>query len=279
MQNSHNPKLSVVLPVHNGEQYLHEAIESVLSQSFKDYELIVIDDASTDNTQGILENYLNKDPRVILIKLEKQASLADVLNEGLKVAKGSYIVRMDADDVMYPTRLQEQYHFMRENPAVVVCGGQIDLIDENGESFGERRYPTDTYSLKKNLFIFSPFAHSAVIIRKSVLDEVGGYERGLKKVEDIMLWFVLASKGDFSNLSTKVLKYRVRRDSESLGNVYDHFIRTYGIRKRVIKEGIHKIDLRQKMILTLQYFIVSIMRWLPRKWFMKVFEIGRKILS
>lgn len=273
------PKISVLLPVHNGEDYISFAIESVLNQSFKDFELVIVNDESTDNTKSIIEKYSEKDNKIVLINLKKQQSLADVLNIGISNCKGEYIARLDHDDEMYPGRLESQFEFMKKNPKVVVCGGQVDLIDESGKVTGERRYPLDNKDLKRNIFLVSPFAHPAVLMKKESLKKVGGYNLGLKKVEDIMLWFKLAKEGEFANVEEKVLKYRIRKGSESLNDMQKHFEITYNLRKKVIRENIYTIDLRQRILLEIQWIIVNIMKIFPKNWFIKVFEIGRKVLQ
>lgn len=270
-------KISVILPVHNGEKYVYEAVQSILNQSFKDFELLVINDASTDNTLSIIESF--SDSRLKLINIDKQTSLADVLNIGISQSICKYIARMDADDISEPSRLLLQYEFMEQNPDVVVSGGNITLIDAKGVIIGNRKYKLKDSDLRKNIFIFSPFAHPATIIRKEALLKVNGYTKGLSKVEDIDLWFRISKEGMFANINEYILKYRVLNTSQSLSNVRDHFKLTYNLRKKIINEGIYKIDLRQYILLEIQNIIVNISKILPDTWFMKLFEIGRKILN
>jgi glycosyltransferase involved in cell wall biosynthesis len=274
-----NPKVSIVLPVHNGEKYLAIALDSILKQTFTEWELIIINDASTDASFKIAEKYANNDERIMVINVSKQKALADVLNIGIESSKSSYIVRMDADDVMLPNRLEMQYKYMLSNPEVIVCGSAINLINVNGEFLRRRDYALRDNKLKRNIFLFSPFAHPSVIIKKDALVEVGGYTSGLKGVEDIDLWFRLSGKGDFANIGEVLLEYRVNESSESLGRFYEHFKLTDELRKSVIKDGLIKPDFRQNILMFIQRVIVNIVKIFPESWVMTIFEFGRRVVS
>ncbi|MFH1547498.1 MAG: glycosyltransferase, partial [bacterium] len=204
-----NPLVSIVIPVHNGEKYIEESIKSCLLQTYSNFEIIVVDDKSTDNTLQILKELENRESKLIIIEAEKQNGLGNVLNIGIKASSGKYIARLDADDVMYPTRLEKQVSFMEINTDVVVVGGQIDTMDENGKIIGERSYSLQDSDIKKNLFLFQPFAHPAVMIRKDAAEKVGYYPENIWKVEDVMFFFKMSKVGKFANLPDKVIKYRM----------------------------------------------------------------------
>lgn len=273
------PKISILLPIFNAENYLKEALESILNQSFNNWELVAVNDSSTDRSLEILKHYQTKDKRISFFSVRKQNSLADVLNLGLEKCVGKYIIRMDADDIMLSNRLSLQFEFMEQHPEVVVCGGQIQFIDSKGIEIGFRSYALDDDRLRKTFFLFSPFAHPATIIRKESLEKVGGYENNLQKVEDIMLWFKLAKVGKFANIPQTVLKYRITDNSQSLSNKYEHYLLTYKLRKQVIKKGIYKASIYQKIQMEIQKYVAYMSQFLPSNWFMKFFEFGRKILS
>ena len=124
-----NPKVSVVVPANNAERYISEAIESVLNQTFEDYELIIVNDGSTDRTEDIILDYQKMDPRIIYLKNEENLRICRTLNRGLEAARGDYIARMDADDWSYPARLEKQLDYMRNNPDVVLVGSFIHVAD------------------------------------------------------------------------------------------------------------------------------------------------------
>ena len=132
------PNVSVVMPVFNGEAFVKEALESILNQSFKQFEIVVINDGSTDKTQEIVTRLASKDARIRLINHPKNSGLIPCLNEGLELAQGNYIARMDADDIAHPIRLQRQFEFLESNPQVIVCGSYIRLF---GEKSGIKTYP------------------------------------------------------------------------------------------------------------------------------------------
>lgn len=274
-----SPLVSVVMPVHNGVPYLEKCIESVVSQKYEPLEIVIVDDASSDETPEILRKYAARDARIKIITVEKQPALGNVLNIGVKASHGKYIVRMDADDVMLPGRIEKQVEFMESHPEVMVCGGQIELIDGNGKKMRDRKYALDDARLKERMFLFSPFAHPAVIIRRDALAKVGLYPENLKKVEDIKLWFLLAQVGGFANIPQNVLRYRVTFQSESLAKMVEHFDRTDEVRGWALRELGLKLSLGQRFWWFVERTGVKIMAVLPPKVFFWVFDLAKKILG
>jgi glycosyltransferase involved in cell wall biosynthesis len=270
------PLVSVVIPVHNGEEYIKEAIDSCLNQTYENIEIIVVDDKSTDNTLQILQEYGDK---ITVIPVEKQNGLGNVLNIGIRASKGQYIARMDADDVMYPSRISKQVEYMQEHPNCVAVGGQIDIIDENGKVVDYRKYAIEDKEIKRNRFLHQPFAHPAVMLRKSALEDVGLYPEDMWKVEDVKLFFLLSQKGEFHNLEDTVLKYRITFKTESQSKMVDHFKKTNEIRRWAIKELGIKPTFREYIIWNLQKVAVPILSLLPHSLFMKCFELSRKIFK
>ncbi len=273
------PLASVVIPVHNGELYLAEALDSVVAQNYENLEIIVVNDGSTDSTSNILKIYEGKSKKLKVVNVEKQSALGNVINIGVKASKGKYIVRMDADDVMLPGRIEEQVKFMEAHADVVAAGGQIDVIDPDGDKIRDRKYASDDALLKRNMFLFSPFAHPAVIMRKAALEEVGLYPEDLPKVEDTKLWFLLAGKGKFTNIDEKVLKYRVTFKSESLSKMVEHFKKTEAIRKWALKELNYKITLWQRIMWFVEKVGVRIASILPPRMFYWVYDVAKKVLE
>jgi len=133
------PKVTVLMPVYNGERYLNEAVDSILGQTFTDFEFLIIDDASTDKTPEILRSY--DDPRIRVVTNEENLGLSKSLNKGLALARGEFIARMDADDVSYPYRLQVQHEFMTQHPGAGVIGSWAEYIDRKGEIVHRYRAP------------------------------------------------------------------------------------------------------------------------------------------
>lgn len=268
--------VSAVIPVHNGQKYIRESIDSCLNQTYKNIEIIVVDDESTDNTLDILREYGNK---IKIIPVKKQNGLGNVINIGIKESKGKYIARLDADDIMYPTRLEKQVQYLENNSDCVVVGGQIDIIDENGDIKNHREYAVEDKDIKKNMFIFSPFAHPSVTIRRSALESVGLYPENMWKVEDVKLFFLLSKEGKFHNISDTVIKYRMTFNTQSQSNMVEHFKKTNTIREWAITELGIKPTFREILIWNIQKVGVYILSILSPEAFMRVFEYTRKVLK
>ena len=271
-----NPLVSVVIPVHNGEKYIKESIDSCLEQTYKNIEIIVVDDKSEDRTLEILKGYGDK---IKVIPIEKQNGLGNVINIGIRKAQGKYIARMDADDIMYPTRIEKQIEYLESNPNCVAIGGQIDIIDGNSNITGHREYAIEDKDIKKNTFLFMPFAHPAVTLRKSVVEEIGLYPENMWKVEDVKFFLILSTKGEFHNLGDTVLKYRMTFKTESQSKMLDHFKKTNDIRKWAIKELNIKPTFREYFIWNIQKVGVHILSIFPPTLFMKSFELFRKLFK
>ncbi|MFN5442865.1 MAG: glycosyltransferase family 2 protein, partial [Crocinitomicaceae bacterium] len=162
------PDVSVVMPVYNGEQYLKEAIESILSQTYVNFEFIIINDGSEDNSEEIILSY--NDPRIVYIKNLENLKLIKTLNIGFSKAKGKYIARMDADDISLPRRLEKQVDYLERNPDIGVLGTGVFLKGE--KEISKLLYHTDDKSLRFALAFYCPFIHPSVVLRKAVLDHL-----------------------------------------------------------------------------------------------------------
>jgi len=271
-----SPLVSIVIPVHNGEQYIKESIDSCISQTYNNIEIIVVDDKSTDSTLEILKKY---GKNINVIPVEKQNGLGNVINIGIRASKGIYIARMDADDIMYPTRIERQVEYLESNPKCVAVGGQIDIINESSEIVGHREYSLTDKELKKNRFLFQSFAHPAVTLRRSTVEEIGLYPENMWKVEDVKFFLTLSTKGEFANVPDTVLKYRMTFNTQSQSKMVEHFNKTSEIREWAIKELGIKPTIRELIIWNLQKVGVRILSVLPPKVFMKVFEFTRKVIN
>ena len=208
--------VSVIMSVYNAEKYLDLAIESILNQSFRDFEFIIIEDCSTDGSLKILEDYAEKAPRIKLIKKEKNKGFigfVENLNIGLKEAKGKYIARMDADDIAFPDRLQKQYDFLGKNPNIFLIGTSAELIDENGDKIknGVFNAETNINTLKNKNLINNNVYHPTIMFR----NEQGLFYRDkMQGCEDYDFYLRLYSSGKkISNLPDILLKYRILETS------------------------------------------------------------------
>ena len=188
-------KISVIMSVYNGEAYLAEAIDSVLAQSFKDFELIVINDCSTDKTAELLEDYASRDARVKVHTNEVNLRLPSSLNKAISLAEGKYIARMDADDICLPDRLEKQYAFMEEHPDVSLSSCRFMTLKNGVISSGGCGGKTDNESIKALLLVTNPILHPGIIAKADVIRELG-YDKNFTCTEDMELWsrFVMADQ-------------------------------------------------------------------------------------
>ena len=212
-----NPDISVVMSVFNGGDYLRKSIESILNQSYLNFEFIIIDDGSTDTSLEIIKSY--KDNRIVLINRKNKGFITS-LNEGIEKSKGKYIARMDADDISFPSRLEKQFDFIEKNN-LDICGGHYLLINKNGKINGLNVVPTSHKMCTLSLFFKVPFAHPSVMIRKQFLDEnyLEYGQSSYKIAEDLDLWLRMHRCGArFGNVDSVVLKYRILGDSLSKVN-------------------------------------------------------------
>lgn len=201
-----NNLVSVIMSVYNAGQYLRGAIDSILNQTFKDFEFIIIDDGSTDDSLSIIRSY--KDPRIRFIQNEKNEGLIYSLNLGLSKAKGEYIARMDADDLSMPERFAEQVNYLQKHPEVVVLGThQLELRNNKTVTEGSGEFDSDF--LKGILLFNACFSHPTVMIRNIFKENGLSYNSKFKHAEDFRLWTELALKGEFYILNKVLLKYRL----------------------------------------------------------------------
>lgn len=211
--------ISVLIGVHNGEKYIKKTIESIISQTHQNFEIIVILNCSSDRTATILENF--KDNRIIIYKTNI-CQLAFNLNYGLMHAKGDYIARIDADDVAEPTRLAKQLDYML-NDNLDVIGSNVELIDENDNVIGNKYFPEKDLKIRKKIYYANPLAHPSIMYKKSVILSNAGYLNG-KVSEDYDLWIRLMRDKSikFYNIQENLTKYRIHTN-QARGNKLAYF--------------------------------------------------------
>lgn len=205
------PLVSVLMPVYNGARYLREAVDSILDQTYLDFEFIIVDDGSVDDTAAILDSY--DDTRIVRLRNETNLGIVPALNRGLSVVRGEYIARMDADDISLPQRLERQIAYMIAHPEVGVVGTWIRLVDVRGQVTGEWTFPVTHGLLRWMLCFGSCLAHPSVMLRASVATSIGGYDESFANSEDRDLWLRASSITRLSNLPEILLLYRRHNDS------------------------------------------------------------------
>ncbi len=215
-----SPKISVLMPVYNAKEYLTEAMESLLKQSFADFELVIIDDCSKDGSAELVSR--NSDPRIRLIKNEQNLGVARTLNVGLRFCRGEFIARMDADDIADPSRLERQHDFLVSHKDIDVVGADIIRMDSAGNDLAEQHRNPDTWGkLKWLMFLNCSIAHPTIMARKTFFEKVGEYS--IVTGEDFALWHTAIDKGlRLQNLPLPLLRYRVHVKSISKARVLEH---------------------------------------------------------
>lgn len=258
--------MSVVMSVWNGEKYLRQAIESVLGQAFRDLEFIIVNDRSTDGSPTIIAECAKKDPRIVVINNEKDAAesntnLTRSLNRALAAVRGEYVARMDDDDVSLPERFNKQVRFLDEHPDVGLVSCYAQVIDENGDQLNEIKRPAgDLDDLKRELFFSNQITHSSIMIRKSALDAVGGYDKTIRRAQDYDLYFRILKIAKIAAVSEVLLLWRDRKGSISATKQREqaHYARI--AQKRAIAAGLYP----KWYILFLPLFFFKSL--IPMKW-------------
>lgn len=212
-----DPTVSVVLSVYNGRPYLEEAVKSILDQTLSDFEFIIVNDGSTDGTREVLDRFADRDERIRCVHQENRGLIAS-LNRGLDMARGEYIARMDADDIAHPERLQAQVRFLEANPDVGVLGTQVERIDETGNPDGKWEFPTDPDQVAWRLLFGTCLCHPSVMMRASLVQDLGGYVTWATHGEDYELWTRALLKSQLANLPETLLKYRRHEETVSEQN-------------------------------------------------------------
>lgn len=251
-----SPLISVVMSVYNGEKYLSEAIESILGQTYKNFEFIIINDGSTDKSFEVLNYYAELENRIVVISRENKG-LIDSLNEGIKKAKGKYIVRMDADDISLPTRFEEQVKFMENNPDIGISGSAVIRFGENIKTVIWKLLKNNG-AIKSELLFSSTFAHPSVIMNKKMIFKYNlFYDNQFLHAEDFELWTRIAKITNMANLPKPLLKYRVGENSitrEANKNLEERYL----IHKRIFNTYLEELSIQNSEEENKLHFNVSI---------------------
>ena len=177
------PLVSIVIPAYNEERYLDATVRSVLDQTFKDFELIIVNDSSTDGTWKKMLDWKKVDKRIVLLNNERNLGIAATLNDGVSSAKGKYIMRIDGGDTAEPTKLEEQIRHLESHKDIAILGTWANVVDEEYKKIGELKLPVAYPDVKKKKYIETVTIHPSVVIRKKVFDEIGMYD-GNYRAED-----------------------------------------------------------------------------------------------
>jgi len=229
-----NPRVTVLMPAYNAGKYIAEAVQSVLDQTFTDYELLVVDDGSSDDTVAVLERF--DDARIRLVKQER-TGISPALNRGLGLAAGEFICRFDADDVCFPHRLQLQVAYLDAHPGHLVVGSDAEYISEDGEHLFHFRCAGHSHEeIVGGIYRHCPFIHSAVLYRKEAILMAGGYSLLAHTFEDYLLWIRLVTMGKCANLDEALIRVRINPASATIDERW-RGRRFNGLKRQVIRRG------------------------------------------
>lgn len=221
------PSLSVVMTVFNGERHLSEAIDSLVRQSFDDFEIIIVNDGSTDGTGAIIQQFAVSDSRIRYVDLA-HIGRVEALNTGCRLAQGKFIAIMDADDIALPDRFACQMDFLATHPSVVLLGTGVQKVSSDGRCFATVMFPTQSEEIKRSLVSQGCFAHSTVVMAREAVFAVGAYRKAFPPAEDYDLWLRLAERYAVANLPQALVKYRAHPDQVSSTNLEQHTLSVLG---------------------------------------------------
>ena len=205
------------MPVFNSEQFVAEAIESILNQTFKDFEFLILDDTSTDKSFRIIKDFEQQDSRIKVYQNEKNLGVVESRNKLISLSKGKYIAWLDSDDIALKNRFEKQINFLEAHPEIGMAGAFPIIIDENGNKIRKWWFETDPQKLKIELFFHSPFLSSSVVIRKSALPR-NCYDSKFPVAEDFDLYSKISENSDIANIPEILVKYRINSKGLSKSN-------------------------------------------------------------
>jgi len=267
------------MPVYNAGSFLVETIKSILSQTYKNFELIIIDDASTDNTWQIISDFKKQYPKKIkAIRLKKNLNKGGdaCANKGFRIAKGEFIARMDADDIAHPKRLEKQVKFLLKNPEIFMVGSQAWVIDKDGEIIGEKKVPLTPQDIYQSYFVFHPMIHPSVMFRKSKVKTKNFYKIKYSANNDLLTFFELLKTKKFANLKEKLIYYRVHDKNDSLTSIKTKYFNTLKIRLGAIKNLGCKPSIGTVILNICQLLMVLL---LPEKLIVLVYMLAKGIYT
>ncbi len=214
------PLISVIIPVYNREEFINESIDSILNQTYQNFELIIVDDCSTDHTSEIIRNYSKKENRIKILTNEKNLGATSAFNRGLSFSKGKYIARMDSDDISLPKRFEKQINLFNNWTQLDVLGTGAILIDEVGNVIGKKKFPSNYHKIKKIIEKGVPVFDPSVMIKSDILKKIGGFDNRMAPADDYHLWLILfKNKKIISNLDEYLIKYRKHKTNLSLTEI------------------------------------------------------------
>lgn len=278
MSEKNNPVISVVMPVYNGAEFLATAIKSILNQTFFDFEFIIVNDGSTDDSPNIIDEFARSDNRIkIITNLSPLGKAGDKAKEmGIQLSRGKYIAIMDADDVAKPRRLEMQFNFMEKNPDVFLCGTWAEYIDKKEEVFLEWRPDTEHEKIVANLYYKNSIIHPTFFFRNENFED-GFYETKYNYYNDYYTQFKWIRKGKkLANVPEILLSYRLSGSSTTQSSIKKKVMEYFDIRNEIAQFRPSKPSLKHRMMVFAQYIAI---KYLPEKIVLRFHPIFKKTIK
>jgi len=270
-----DPLVSVVMAVHNGAEFLQEAVESIRNQTYSHWELICWDDASVDRSWEILQSFAGKDGRIQAFRDGEHRGAAGAANMALAKARGVMVARMDADDVAYPDRLERQVAYLLEHPETVAVGGQCLLVDHEGKTIGSKLFPTNPERIRRMIFSTIPVQHPTLLVsRRHLPDGFVWYRDGATVAIEVEFLFRLFQHGQVANLEETVLKYRIHDRNISLQNPKRTFFVTLKGRIKAVFSYSYRPTVSGVFATLAQTVLVALM---PARWIYPVYSFVQRL--
>ncbi|MCX7881571.1 MAG: glycosyltransferase [Patescibacteria group bacterium] len=280
IKNKKQPKISIIMPVYNAGDFLMEAIQSILNQTYQNFEFIIINDNSTDKSWQIIKKYQKKYPQKIkAINLKKTLNRGGdaCANYGLKIAKGKYVARMDADDIAHTKRLEKQVNFLEKNPHIFLVGSNAKVIDKKGKVIGNKSVPLTNEEIYHSFFTFNPLIHPSVMFRRLILKKKFFYPKKFSANNDYYIFFKMICQGyKFANLKDKLLFYRIHDKNDTFNNIKEKFFNTLKTRLIMVFKHDYKPSPKQLLVTFSQLFLTLI---LPESFTKKVYLLTKGIIK
>lgn len=254
------PLVSIVMTAYNAAEFVLQAVESIQNQSYSNWELIIVNDGSTDETGKIVTKLAKNDKRLKLINCRKNRGASIASNLGLTKARGTFVARMDSDDIAFPDRLARQVSYLQKHKKVIVVGGQCELIDREGYSIGMKNFPISHTEIYDALYQINPIQHPSLMINTKLLGkEKITYHTDVLLAHDLEILFKLAQYGKLANLEDVILKYRIHSDSLSLKHPKETFKHTLMVRQLAREKYGYAPSKRGMIVHFMQRIIMSVL--------------------
>ena len=247
------PFVTVFTPNYNKAKFLPETIESILNQTYENFEYIIIDDCSTDESWEIIQDYASKDERIKAYRNEQNLKIVKTRNRGFELSsnKAKYYAINDSDDVSYPERLTKQIVFLEQNPEYGMVGSDTTVINEESEEIGYRKYPSSDEEIRKVITRLNPIAQSSVLIRKSIINDLGPYDEKWNVCQDYDYWLRIGIEWKLKNFDRPLIKYRLSESQVKMTNLKDTIRNTYLIQHNALDEYKYKDRFYNKFFRTM----------------------------